>query len=117
MNGDVGIALAVPQGNGGLALRVAFARSDGVAGIRFALPSRLNAVETVFAMTVHKSQGSEFAHTALLLPDRPSPILTRELVYTGITRAKTWFTLIEPAPGVFEEAVARRVRRVSGLVV
>ncbi|WP_296559970.1 exodeoxyribonuclease V subunit alpha [Pigmentiphaga sp.] len=117
MNGDVGIALAVPQGSGGLALRVAFARSDGVAGIRFALPSRLNAVETVFAMTVHKSQGSEFAHTALLLPDRPSPILTRELVYTGITRAKTWFTLIEPAPGVFEEAVARRVRRVSGLVV
>ncbi|MBN9474378.1 MAG: exodeoxyribonuclease V subunit alpha [Burkholderiales bacterium] len=116
MNGDVGIALAVPQGDG-LALRVAFLRSDGVAGVRFALPSRLSAVETVFAMTVHKSQGSEFAHTALLLPDRPSPILTRELVYTGITRAKTWFTLIEPVPGVFEDAVARRVRRVSGLVV
>ena len=118
MNGDIGIALRVPQGDGeGTALRVAFPRSDGTDGVRFALPSRLNAVETVYAMTVHKSQGSEFAHTALLLPDRTSPILTRELVYTGVTRARTWFTMVETAPGVLEEAVARRVRRISGLSV
>jgi exodeoxyribonuclease V alpha subunit len=118
MNGDIGIALRVPQADGeGAALRVAFLRSDGTTGVRFALPSRLNAVETVYAMTVHKSQGSEFAHTALLLPERTSPILTRELVYTGVTRARTWFTLVETASGVLEEAVARRVRRISGLSV
>lgn len=45
-------------------------------------------------MTVHKSQGSEFTHTCLILPDRLSPVLTRELVYTGITRARHWFSLI-----------------------
>ncbi|VCU69717.1 RecBCD enzyme subunit RecD [Pigmentiphaga humi] len=118
MNGDIGIALRVPQPDGGdPMLRVAFLRSDGAPGVRFALPSRLNAVDTVYAMTVHKSQGSEFAHTALLLPDTASPILTRELVYTGITRARNWFTLIESAPGTLEQAVARRVRRISGLAV
>jgi exodeoxyribonuclease V alpha subunit len=53
-------------------------------------------VETVFAMTVHKSQGSEFSHTALVLPDALNPVLTKELVYTGITRAKHCFSLIEP---------------------
>ncbi|WP_243470593.1 ATP-binding domain-containing protein [Vreelandella lionensis] len=58
------------------------------------LPSRLHAVETVFAMTVRKSQGSEFLHTALLLPSTLNPILTRELVYTGITRAREWLTAV-----------------------
>ncbi|MCP1367394.1 ATP-binding domain-containing protein, partial [Halomonas sp. BBD48] len=79
------------------------------------LPSRLQAVETVFAMTVHKSQGSEFTHTALILPDAPNPILTRELVYTGVTRAKDWFTLAESGRGILDEAVLREVTRVSGL--
>ncbi|MDX3905437.1 MAG: exodeoxyribonuclease V subunit alpha [Pigmentiphaga sp.] len=119
MNGDIGIALRVPQAGGGMpsgtALRVAFLRSDGAPGVRFALPSRLSAVETVYAMTVHKSQGSEFAHTALALPAKASPLLTRELVYTGVTRARTWFTLIEAQPGILEEAITRRVRRISGL--
>jgi exodeoxyribonuclease V alpha subunit len=78
------------------------------------LPSRLRAVETVFAMTVHKSQGSEFAHAALLLPERASPVLTRELVYTGITRARHWFTLVA-APEVMQGAVRKRVERVGGL--
>jgi len=119
MNGDIGIALRIPLpgASGETALRVAFPRSDGSPGVRFALPSRLTAVETVFAMTVHKSQGSEFAHTALILPATISPILTRELIYTGVTRAKTWFTLIEPHAGVLEEAVTRRVRRTSGLAI
>jgi exodeoxyribonuclease V alpha subunit len=82
------------------------------------MPGRLSAVETVFAMTVHKSQGSEFAHTALLLPDSLSPILTRELVYTGITRAKQAFSLgcVGEHSTVLAEAVSRRVLRVSGLV-
>ncbi len=117
MNGDIGITLCLPDANqpGRKVLRVAFPRGDGSGGLRFVLPSRLAAVETVFAMTVHKSQGSEFAHTALLLPEQLSPVLTKELVYTGITRARDDFTLIEVRSGIFAEAVARRVRRVSGL--
>ncbi len=89
MNGDVGVTLAMPTLVPGeqrprWTLRVAFAAGDGEGGIRWVLPSRLRAVETVFAMTVHKSQGSEFAHAALLLPETMSPVLTRELLYTGV---------------------------------
>ena len=78
------------------------------------LPSRLRSVDTVFAMTVHKSQGSEFSHAALLLPQQMSPVLTRELVYTGITRARHWFTLAA-SPEMVLAAAARRVERVGGL--
>ena len=121
MNGDIGIALKLPEcegpETGKTVLRVAFPRNDGQGGVRFVLPSRLNDVETVYAMTVHKSQGSEFAHTALILPDALNPVLTKELIYTGITRARHWFTLIEPRAGVFEEAVQRKVKRLSGLML
>ncbi len=121
MNGDIGIALKLPEREGPdvgkPVLRVAFPRNDGQGGVRFVLPSRLNDVETVYAMTVHKSQGSEFAHTALILPDALNPVLTKELIYTGITRAKHWFTLIEPRAGVFEGAVQRKVKRLSGLML
>src|SRR5690606_11882466 len=96
-------------------LRVWFPRNDGSGALRHILPSRLSAVETVFAMTVHKSQGSEFAHCALILPDALNPVLTKELVYTGITRARHWFSLIESRAGIFEQAVQRRVERRSGL--
>lgn len=122
MNGDIGIALRLPEpaerpgDTAQTVLRVVFPRNDGSGGLRYILPSRLNAVETVFAMTVHKSQGSEFAHTALILPDTLNPVLTKELVYTAITRAKHWFSLIESRHGVFDEAVRRRVDRQSGLV-
>ena len=119
MNGDIGVTLNVPQrdAEGGMAraLRVAFPAADGGSRVRLLQPSRLNAVETVYAMTVHKAQGSEFDHAALLLPDREVPVLTRELLYTAITRARRWFTLIEPAAGVLEQAVQRRVIRGSGL--
>jgi exodeoxyribonuclease V alpha subunit len=120
MNGDIGIALRLPEGapeENRQALRVAFPRNDGSGGVRFVLPSRLNDVETVYAMTVHKSQGSEFAHTALILPEALNPVLTKELIYTGITRAKLWFSLIEPRQGVFEEALRRKVKRLSGLML
>ena len=117
MNGDIGITLAVPDPRtpGKSLLRVAFPTSDPEKPIRWVLPSRLHAVETVFAMTVHKSQGSEFKHTALLLPPTINTILTRELVYTGITRARDWLTLIEAKRGVLNEAVTREVMRVSGI--
>jgi exodeoxyribonuclease V alpha subunit len=119
MNGDVGVALSVPFALPGEALaqrrlRVAFAAAELPGGIRWVLPSRLRAVQTVFAMTVHKSQGSEFSHAALLLPDRMSPVLTRELVYTGITRARHWLTLVAQRD-VLLEAAQRRVERVGGL--
>ncbi|MGP3788801.1 exodeoxyribonuclease V subunit alpha [Pseudomonas sp. B392_1p] len=116
MNGDIGIALLLPGDNGPL-LRVAFPRNDGSGQVRFVLPSRLTAVETVFAMTVHKSQGSEFTHTALVLPDTLNPVLTKELLYTAITRARDYFTLVEPRGGVFEAAVQRKVKRLSGLML
>ena len=117
MNGDIGITLAVPDPRtpGRTLLRVAFPTSDSDNPIHWVLPSRLHAVETVFAMTVHKSQGSEFLHTALLLPPTLNPILTRELVYTGITRAREWLTVVEAKRGVLNEAVVREVMRVSGL--
>lgn len=117
MNGDIGIALWVPGPDGALALRVAFPRNDGSGGVRFVMPSRLVEVETVFAMTVHKSQGSEFSHTALVLPDALNPVLTKELLYTAITRAREWFSLAETHPGVFEGAVGRNVQRTSGLAL
>ncbi|SAK87092.1 DNA helicase/exodeoxyribonuclease V, alpha subunit [Caballeronia hypogeia] len=116
MNGDIGITLARPGSDGKPVLRVAFAAGDGSARIRWVLPSRLQAVETVFALTVHKSQGSEFTHAALVLPERISPVLTRELVYTGITRARKFLT-IASAGGMtlVEQAVQASVQRASGL--
>ncbi|QHI97193.1 exodeoxyribonuclease V subunit alpha [Xylophilus rhododendri] len=118
MNGDVGITLALPlQAPDGALVwvpRVAFAAPGSPGGIRWVMPSRLTEVETVFAMTVHKSQGSEFTHAALLLPAQPSRVLTRELVYTGVTRAKRWFTLVA-SPQMLEAAVLQRIERASGL--
>lgn len=122
MNGDIGIAMLLPNEDATAdehapkqVLRVVFPRNDGLGRVRYVLPSRLTAVETVFAMTVHKSQGSEFVHTALILPDRLNPVLTKELLYTGITRARNTLTLIEGHSGIFSGAVQRKVERISGL--
>lgn len=106
-NGDIGIAL--PH-NG--KLRVAFESSEGE--VRWLLPSRLPAHETAFAMTVHKSQGSEFSHVALVLPTQHQPVITRELIYTAITRAKHQFTLLSH-PKCWQQGLATRVERASGL--
>jgi exodeoxyribonuclease V alpha subunit len=118
MNGDIGVTLAHPGQPGQPAIpRVAFPAGDGQDGIRWVLPSRLQAVETVYALTVHKSQGSEFTHVALVLPEHPSPILTRELLYTGITRARNYLTLVRPGgTEVLTQAVRRQVLRASGLM-
>ncbi|UPG84733.1 exodeoxyribonuclease V subunit alpha [Luteibacter aegosomatis] len=117
MNGDVGVTLWIPDGQGGMALRVAFGLLDehGRERVRFVVPSRLAAVDTVYAMTVHKSQGSEFEHTALALPAEPSPVLTRELLYTGVTRARTHFTLLAGGD-IVAYAVGRKTKRASGLL-
>jgi exodeoxyribonuclease V alpha subunit len=120
MNGDIGITLSVPwdrndAGEPVETLRVAFPSSDGSGGVRWISPSRLQSMETVYAMTVHKSQGSEFTHACLVIPDRLTPVLTRELVYTGITRARHWLSLAVCQDGVLKEAVGRSVIRASGL--
>ena len=119
MNGDVGISLRMPGSDGVVRLYVAFpatraSQDDNGSAVHCVLPSRLGDAETVYAMTVHKSQGSEFEHTALVLPDEESPILTRELLYTGITRARRWLTLIGTAASI-ERALAQRTQRYSGL--
>ncbi|MBV5274657.1 MAG: exodeoxyribonuclease V subunit alpha [Lamprocystis purpurea] len=118
MNGDIGITLVRPDGVADrLPLRVAFPAADGNNGITWVLPSRLQAVETVYALTVHKSQGSEFTHAALVMPEQPSPVLTRELIYTGITRARVQLTLVRPGDNqVLAAAIERRVLRASGLM-
>ncbi|MBI5013917.1 MAG: exodeoxyribonuclease V subunit alpha [Deltaproteobacteria bacterium] len=109
-NGDVGLAL--PDAGAGGALRVFFVAADG--GVRRLAPLRLPACETAYAMTVHRSQGSEFEEVLLLLGAHPSRVLTRELVYTGLTRARSrvevWGT-----EEVLRAAVRARTRRASGL--
>ncbi len=120
MNGDIGVTLSVPwdrneKGEPIQTLRVAFPSSDGSGTIRWISPSRLQSLETVYAMTVHKSQGSEFTHACLVIPDRLTPVLTRELIYTGITRARHWLSLAVPQEAVLRDAVGRSVVRASGL--
>ncbi|MCF8129763.1 MAG: exodeoxyribonuclease V subunit alpha, partial [Deltaproteobacteria bacterium] len=115
MNGDTGIVLPVydEKSHNRTTLKAVFSMPDG--SLKKVLPSRLNHVETVYAMTVHKSQGSEFQHTALVLPDHITPVLTRELVYTAITRSRAWFTLVSPNHEVLRKAIKRRTYRASGL--
>jgi exodeoxyribonuclease V alpha subunit len=115
MNGDIGIVLPFGQRSAPdhMTLRVVFPMADG--SFKKVLPSRLNDVETVYAMTVHKSQGSEFDHAAMVLPESMTPVLTRELIYTAVTRARRYFTLVGPVVDLLAEAVQQRTHRASGL--
>ncbi len=108
-NGDVGLLLR--DGKDG-DLRVFFQQGTGV---RKLLPARLPQHETAFALTVHKSQGSEFDHVVLVLPPEASPVLCRELIYTGVTRAAKSVE-IWGNRNVFMDAVAVKTKRRSGLV-
>jgi exodeoxyribonuclease V alpha subunit len=109
-NGDVGIVL--PDPDRGHELSAFFPSGEG--GFKTFHPLRLPEHETVYAMTVHKSQGSEFERVLMILPDRDSPLLTRELIYTGITRAREGVE-IWTHEDVFLNAVSRRIQRTSGL--
>ncbi|MBI5446173.1 MAG: exodeoxyribonuclease V subunit alpha [Deltaproteobacteria bacterium] len=111
-NGDVGLVLADPEEGG--ALRAYFPAPEGTAGWRRLPLLRLPPHETCYAMTVHKSQGSEFDRVLLLLGDRPSRVLTRELLYTGASRARNSLE-VWGSEEVVAQAVARRVARASGL--
>ncbi len=108
-NGDVGVTVATDG-----AVAVVF-RADTPGGApRVLAPSRLDRVESWWAMTVHKSQGSEFPHAVVSLPRPGSPILTRELLYTGVTRAKERLTVVAGEASL-RAAVERPVARASGL--
>lgn len=107
-NGDVGLCLPDETG----ALRVFFPAAEG--GFRAIAPLRLPAHDTAFALTVHKSQGSEFEEVVLVLPAQPVRVLTRELIYTGVTRAAKKVTMAG-AGEVFVAGCAARTVRASGL--
>ncbi len=111
-NGDIGICLQDPENN--RQLIVFFLHADGT--VRKYFPARLPHCETVFSMTIHKSQGSEFDEVLLVLPEKMNPILTKELVYTGITRAKKIIKVLAKKE-VFIETLQCKVERYSGLAV
>ena len=106
-NGDTGVVIATESGR----VSAAFERRGDV--VEFS-PSRLAAVDTVYAMTIHKSQGSQFTAAAVLLPDPTSRILTRELLYTAVTRARERLILAGTEEAI-RSAVSRPVARASGL--
>ena len=119
-NGDTGVAVRSPGGSG---VEVAIAgegggqgrdAGDGHGGVRLVGAGRLEAVETVFAMTVHKSQGSEFDRVTFLAPEAGSRLASRELLYTAITRARRHLTVVASAEA-FAAAVRRPIARASGL--
>ena len=106
-NGDAGMIVEI-EGE----LRAAFPTATG--DIRYIYPARLESVETLFAMSIHKSQGSEMDEVAVVLPPKPSPLVTRELLYTAVTRARTRVYLSATNEAI-QAAVTRRVERASGL--
>lgn len=108
-NGDIGIALPDDAGE----LMVFF--PDGEDGFRAVAPLRLPEHESAFAITVHKAQGSEFDAVLVVLPQRPSRVATRELLYTAVTRAKSRVTLACGAE-MLGAAIASPTRRHSGLL-
>lgn len=107
-NGDTGIIWE----DGGRQLSACF--PDQGRPFREISPSRMPEHETAYAITIHKSQGSEFDHVLIILPDSESPLLTREILYTGITRTRKqielWVT-----DEVFSSSVGKRIERTSGL--
>jgi exodeoxyribonuclease V alpha subunit len=105
-NGDTGVLVATDQGP-----RAAFLRDGELALLA---PSRLRAVETVYAMTIHKSQGSQFHTAVVILPDPSSRLLSRELLYTAATRAADRLVLIGTEPAL-RAAVDRPVARATAL--
>ena len=132
-NGDIGVLVPVELG-GVQRLMVAFPGPDslpplgdparpvplvpqqvqGKVLVNYVDPARLPEHSTAFAMTIHKSQGSEFQHIAVVLPRHWSPLLTRELIYTGVTRARARMSMVGDR-AVLERALDQTVQRASGL--
>ena len=111
-NGDLGIEALDPESG----LMVAYFPDVSEVGFRKIPCQRLPKHDTVYAMTVHKSQGSEFVHTILILPaaNGQTDVMTRELLYTGLTRAKLQFTLLGET-SVVQRAISNKTARSSGI--
>ena len=109
-NGDIGITR---QNSDGIT-KVHFFDHEN-SRIRSYSPGILTSVETVFAMTIHKSQGSEFDHILIVLPDEEMSILNNELIYTAITRARKSVTIIGSKP-VFKKSIQNKTQRISGIL-
>lgn len=109
-NGDIGICLSDHEQNGNL--MVFFQRPDGA--VKKHLPARMPSCETVFAMTVHKSQGSEFKEVLIVLPETINPVLSKELLYTAITRARKKIKIVAEE-SIFAATVNSKIKRVTGL--
>jgi len=110
-NGDIGLLWRNSQGH----LMAVFENTQG--GYDWIMPSRLPKFETVYAMTIHKTQGSEFEHVVMVLPEqKDNRLLSRELLYTGITRAKLQLS-IASSQSVWQSGVSQQVKRHSGLAI
>jgi exodeoxyribonuclease V alpha subunit len=109
-NGDIGLILVDPEDPS--QLRAFFPGPNGT--LRKIAPTRLPSHETAWAMTVHKTQGSEFDKVLMLLPDTDSPLLTRELLYTGATRARSSVE-IWANDAILQTAIGKKTERSSGL--
>jgi len=107
-NGDVGICFPEPDGR----MRAWFPSADG--SLRAIMPASLPSHVTAWAMTVHKSQGSEFDRVVVVLPERDSPLLSRELVYTAVTRAREHVAIVS-TEATLRAAIERKAARASGL--
>lgn len=115
LNGDMGLCLPRRVGDR-IQLRVAFAQPQTPeAPVKWLPPSVVHPVQTAWAMTVHKSQGSEFERLLIVVPDKDMPLMTREWVYTALTRAKQSLVLWSPDPRVWQHAIERPTRRLGGL--
>jgi exodeoxyribonuclease V alpha subunit len=111
VNGDIGIVVNVQDADGTINRRVYFETEDGE---RYLTPAELPQFEVCYAMTVHKSQGSEYDNLVVILPDENSPLLTRELVYTAVTRTKKSLT-IAGSSKAFLQSINNESTRYSGL--
>lgn len=111
-NGDQGIRLWVRRGDGPQIPMAVFSRGDNFVAFRF--EALRDAIELGYAMTVHKAQGSEFDSIAIVLPENPLPILTRELIYTAVSRSRHSVVFLGDQARLYE-AIANRIERFSGL--
>jgi exodeoxyribonuclease V alpha subunit len=111
VNGDIGLVVHVQEPDGAVQIKIYFPTDDGG---RYLTPAELPQIEICYAMTVHKSQGSEYNNLVVILPNESSPLLTRELVYTAVTRAKK-SVLIAGTEKAFLNSVQNQSVRYSGL--
>jgi exodeoxyribonuclease V alpha subunit len=108
-NGDVGLVVRDPVDG---VFRAYFLAGSGFQSVSI---NRLLSVQTAYAMSIHKAQGSEYEHAMVVLQDHAEKSLTRELLYTGVTRAKRFLSIFQAQPSLVERAVSTRAKRTSGL--